>query len=445
MPVPSCRPRSAPTAEPRTTRPRSLGPSIRGRSIGRIHCQAPARSARGPPDLRAPADAAPLHRTTPVHRPSRHPSRKAPAPAMNRGLRAVGAPPLPKVIMSDLTPYPAPALPLQAAAGGGPGCIDTTVAHPARRYNYWLGGKDHFAADRASGDAIAEAFPGVRIAAFANRRFLHRVVRYLAAEAGIRQFLDIGVGLPLPPNTHELAQDIAPDCRIVYVDNDPLVLTHARALLTSSPQGKTGYLDADLRDPASIVNHPDLRQILDLDQPVGLLLVAVLHFLTDDEAARAVAVLRGALAPGSYVVLSHGTDDYLTSGDSAQIPALTKADPVRFRPRSRAAIAGYVAGLHLVDPDPTPDGPRRRVVVDGTGRGLVSVARWRVNGDSPRCGSDKEVACYGVAARVPDRDDAPTDTAGTGTGTGTGNTDGGGPGPRQHAASSAIAAGGGRR
>jgi SAM-dependent methyltransferase len=260
-----------------------------------------------------------------------------------------------------------------------------------------LGGKDHFAADRASGDAIAAAFPGVRTAALANRRFLERAVAYLAGETGIRQFLDVGVGLPFSPNTHEIAQGIAADCRVVYVDNDPVVLAHARALLTSSRQGRTAFLDADLRDPASILTSPQLRRTLDLGQPVGLLLVAVLHFLPDDEAAQAVAALRDALAPGSYIVLSHGTDDYMTSRDTDQIPALTKTDPAVFRPRSRAAIAAYVAGLHLVDPAPAPHDSGDPVVIDSSGRGLVSVARWRHDGDTP---PDEEVACYGVAARA---------------------------------------------
>jgi hypothetical protein len=152
--------------------------------------------------------------------------------------------------------------------------LDTSVAHPARRYNYWLGGKDHFAADRESGDLLAAAFPTARIAARENRDFLRRSVRYLAT-AGIRQFLDIGTGLPVPDNTHEIAQRMAPDARVVYVDNDPIVMTHARALTVDTPPGRTGYIEADLREPESILGHPQLRDTLDLDQPVALLLVAV--------------------------------------------------------------------------------------------------------------------------------------------------------------------------
>src|SRR4051812_29557414 len=157
--------------------------------------------------------------------------------------------------------------------------------HPARRYNYWLGGKDNFAADRAAADAIEAAFPHIRTAAVENRRFLQRAVRHLVEEAGIRQFLDIGTGLPTADNTHEVAQRIEPSARVVYIDNDPLVLAHARALLTSDPAGATAYLDADLRDADAILAQPELAEVLDLSQPVALLLVAVLHFIADDDQA----------------------------------------------------------------------------------------------------------------------------------------------------------------
>jgi hypothetical protein len=152
---------------------------------------------------------------------------------------------------------------------GRSAALDTSVAHTARRYNYWLDGKDNFAADRQSGDQIAAAFPDIVTAVQENRRFLRRVVTYLAAECGIRQFLDIGTGLPTADNTHEVAQRVAPQARIVYVDNDPLVLVHARALLTSHPDGVTAYIDADLRRPDDILSAPELHAILDLTQPVG--------------------------------------------------------------------------------------------------------------------------------------------------------------------------------
>jgi len=161
--------------------------------------------------------------------------------------------------------------------------IDTTVAHPARRYNYWLGGKDNFAADRANGDAVERAMPTIRLMAIENRRFLGRAARFLAERQGVRQFLDIGTGIPAPGNTHEVVQAVDPACRIVYVDNDPIVLTHARALLTSAPAGSVAYLDADLRDPQSILDNSELRSTLDFTEPIGLLLIAVLHFIRQDE------------------------------------------------------------------------------------------------------------------------------------------------------------------
>ncbi len=282
------------------------------------------------------------------------------------------------------------------------GRIDTSVAHPARRYNYWLGGKDHFAADRESGDRIASAFPGVREAALQNRRFVHRAVAYLAGTGGIRQFIDVGVGIPLSPNTHEIVQSIDPASRVVYVDNDPIVLTHARALLTSLPEGKTAYLDADLRDPASILHNSDLHGTLDLTEPVGLLLAAVLHFLSDDEATHAVAELLGALAPGSYVVLSHGTTDFWPSETAAQVPGLQRSTETPYRPRTRAQIASFVAGLHLVDPDPAVPSPAACTtnLIEGSGSQLVSVFRWRPDGQDGPQPRDDEVACYGVVART---------------------------------------------
>jgi hypothetical protein len=184
--------------------------------------------------------------------------------------------------------------------------IDTSVAHPARRYNYWLGGKDHFAADRESGDLLARAFPTARIAALENRDFLRRGVRFLA-EAGVRQFLDIGTGLPVPDNTHEIAQRIAPESRIVYVDNDPVVLAHARALLTSSSEGRTDYIDADLRRPDDILEQA--AKTLDFNEPIALLLVAILHFVEAEEAYPLVRELVDVLPSGSHLVLSHLTDE----------------------------------------------------------------------------------------------------------------------------------------
>ncbi|WP_460491691.1 SAM-dependent methyltransferase [Dactylosporangium cerinum] len=269
--------------------------------------------------------------------------------------------------------------------------MDATVAHPARRYDYWLGGKDNFAADRASADRIAAAHPNVRTGVRENRAFLGRAVRHLAADRGIRQFLDVGTGLPAVNNVHEVAQSVAPQCRIVYVDNDPMVIAHARALLTSTSQGRTAYLDADLRDPADILARPDLLAALDLREPVALLLVAVLHFLTDaDQPHQVVEQLLSALAPGSYLVLSHATTDFMTTEQRAGLADLSKGDSVPFHARTRDQIGAFAAGLDMVDP------------------GLVSVASWRAEGLPPPRPTDAEVGCYGLVAGKP-----ATDAAGT--------------------------------
>ena len=264
--------------------------------------------------------------------------------------------------------------------------IDTSTAHPARRYNYWLGGKDNFAADRESGDAIAAVYPAIRTTALENRSFLRRAVRFLAAERGIRQFLDIGTGIPTADNTHEVAQAIAPDSRIVYVDNDPIVLTHARALLASAAGGATAYLDADLRDPETIVEHPDLRSTLDLDRPVALMLIAIMHFVFDeDKPYEIVRRLIDALPAGSYLVMTHGTGDLADPAVRAHAEEQVRTGKLRVdaRPRSRDEIAGFFDGLELVDP------------------GIVPVIDWHPTvpeGDRP---SVFDVAMYGAVARKP--------------------------------------------
>ena len=277
--------------------------------------------------------------------------------------------------------------PSTAAAGGGyrpP--IDTSRPHPARRYNYWLGGKDNFAADRASGDHIAQAFPTIKSAAVENRLFLRRAVAFLAAEAGVREFLDIGTGFPASPNVHEVAQHIAPTSRVVYVDNDPMVVVHARALMTSAPQGATAYLQADLRHPDTILTSPDLTTTLDLTRPVGLLLVAVLHFLDDtDHPHTAVARLVHALPPGSYLALSHTTLDPLPPDTRQRITDLTNPDSGNgpFRPRTRNEVASFLTGLDLVDP------------------GLVPVVQWRPDQQPRPHASVADTATYAAVARVP--------------------------------------------
>jgi hypothetical protein len=238
-----------------------------------------------------------------------------------------------------------------AAARG----IDPTQPHPARRYNYWLGGKDNFAADRASGDELQKLFPAVRLGALANRALLQRATRFLAREAGIRQFLDIGTGLPTADNTHEVAQRHAPESRIVYVDNDPLVMVHARALLNSSPEGRTAYIEADLNDPGAILANPVLHDTLDLKQPVGLMLIAVLHFIHGDGAAQPIVRrLLDALPPGSYLVATHATSDFGTPEQQAlyqQLIAQGRSD-VWTRPRDE--FAALFDGLELIEPGVVP-------------------------------------------------------------------------------------------
>jgi len=223
-------------------------------------------------------------------------------------------------------------------------------------WNYLLGGKDNFAADRETGDLILQMFPGIAHIARVQRRFLARAVRYLAGEAGVGQFLDIGTGLPTASNTHQVAQQIAPQSRIVYVDNDPLVLVHAQALLTSAPGGVTSYIEADVRDPAAIMR--EAAKTLDFSQPVALLMLGIMGQIDDaDEPGSIVAWLLDVLPGGSYLALSDGTD---TSPELNQaIAAYNQNSASSYYLRNPARIAGFFAGLDLVPP------------------GVVTTSRWR--------------------------------------------------------------------
>ena len=259
--------------------------------------------------------------------------------------------------------------------------IDTTQPHPARRYDYWLGGKDNFQADREAGDAIARVFPHIRTAARENRAFMRRAVSYLAGEAGVRQFLDIGTGLPTANNVHDVAQSIIPQSRIVYVDNDPLVLTHARALLTSSDEGATAYIDADVRDPEKILADPAVRDTLDWSQPIALQLVAILHFVEDHEDPYGiVSRLVAALPAGSFLVLSHATFDPLDRETIAAMDAVNAGNTPKFCPRTLAEVSRFFDGLDLLEP------------------GIVSVSDWRP-GPGPRP-TPAEATGYGAVARI---------------------------------------------
>jgi hypothetical protein len=235
--------------------------------------------------------------------------------------------------------------------------IDTSVPHSARIWNYWLGGKDNFPIDQEAGDHYLQTFPGIVDIARLSRLFLSRAVHFLAGEEGIRQFLDIGTGLPTVDNTHEVAQRIAPEARIVYVDNDPLVLAHAHGLLTSTPEGATAYLDADLHDPKTILEQA--AQTLDFTQPVALMLMEILGHITDDDQVRdIVSRLVAGLPPGSHLVIADGTNAIPEELDEAQND-YDEGGSVPYRLRGPDQIVRFFDGLELLDP------------------GLVLCSQWR--------------------------------------------------------------------
>jgi hypothetical protein len=234
----------------------------------------------------------------------------------------------------------------------GPAAVpsfDTSVAHIARVYNYWLGGSDNFAADRAAAEQAMAAYPDIVLSARANRAFLRRAVHFLAGEVGIRQFLDIGTGIPSANNTHEVAQTVAPDSRIVYVDKDPVVLAHARALLASSPAGATDYLDADLRNPDQIL--ADAARTLDFSRPVAVMLMAILqHLSPDDDPYAVVGRLLEAVPSGSYLALSHPAKDIEPEKMAAMTERLNQMMAEKVTVRTEPEVAVFFAGLDLVDP-----------------------------------------------------------------------------------------------
>jgi hypothetical protein len=231
--------------------------------------------------------------------------------------------------------------------------FDTSVAHIARVYDYWLGGKDNFAADREAGDDALAAYPDLVSSVRANRAFLARAVRYLSGEAGIRQFLDIGTGIPTANNTHEVAQGVAPSSRIVYVDNDPIVLAHARALLTSGPAGTTAYLDADLRDTGTILSQA--AETLDFSQPVAVMLIAVLHLIGDDDDPYGiVSTLLDAVPPGSYLVLSHVASDIAPEAMAEMGRRLNRLLAQKGTYRTGQQVAQFFEGLDVAEPGVVP-------------------------------------------------------------------------------------------
>ena len=232
-----------------------------------------------------------------------------------------------------------------------------TVPSPARMYDYYLGGKDNYASDRQAAEEIYTQIPDLPEIARDNRAFLQRAVRAFA-ETGIRQFIDVGTGLPTQGNVHEIAQQVDPTSRVVYVDNDPIVLAHARALLTSNPQGATAYIDADLRDPDVIFRHPDLRNLIDFDQPVGLLMIAVLHFITDEEDPWGlVSRYRSYLPAGSHIAIAHATNEDRPAEAVQKMTDVYKKASAPFNFRNRKQILAFFDGLNLLDPGlvPCPD------------------------------------------------------------------------------------------
>ncbi|MFD1829597.1 SAM-dependent methyltransferase [Streptomyces desertarenae] len=266
-------------------------------------------------------------------------------------------------------------------SGSGPATVNEHVAHNARVWNYWLGGKDYYAVDRRVGDHVVGMYPAIREVARADRAFLGRAVRYLAGEAGIRQFLDIGTGLPTVENTHEVAQRIAPGSRIVYVDNDPVVLVHARALLTSSPEGATDYIDADVHDPDTILRAAS--ETLDFTRPVAIMMLGILNFVPDTGRARAVVRrLLDAVPSGSHLAVTHPT---LELGGAANAEAMRFWNENATPPitaRSRAEVASFFEGTELLEP------------------GIVSCARWRP--ETADGGAEPpEVAQFGAVGRKP--------------------------------------------
>jgi hypothetical protein len=256
--------------------------------------------------------------------------------------------------------------------------IDPSVAHIARIQDYWLGGKDHFEADRLAGDEAIAQLPDMVASVRNTRAFLGRTVRFLAREQGIRQFLDVGTGIPTASNTHEVAQRVAPASRIVYVDNDPMVLAHARALLTSSAEGRCAYIDADIRDPENILD--TAAEVIDFTEPVGVVLMAVLQFVPDDDHPyELVRRLMAAVPAGSYLVISHPAADLQAAAMAGMATRLNQLMAQRVKPRTKAEVTQFFDGLDLVEP------------------GVIRVPEWRP--DHPVDAAGKSTMWGGVAEK----------------------------------------------
>jgi O-methyltransferase involved in polyketide biosynthesis len=263
-------------------------------------------------------------------------------------------------------------------SGTFPG-LDTSVANAARMWNYWIGGKDNYPVDREAGELVREAMPSLPLVARMLRRFLITTVDELAA-AGVRQFLDIGTGMPTADNTHDVAQRAAPESRIVYVDHDPVVISHARALLTSSPAGKTDYIQADLRDWETI--SAGAQRTLDFSRPVAVFLIAVLHFILDaEDPHQLISRMVADLAPGSYLVIAHAASDIEAGTAAAMARSYNATSSLTITPRDRATVARFFDGMEM------------------TGPGLLPLAQWR--GTGPATPSGPGLSCYCGIARKP--------------------------------------------
>ncbi|GLZ08118.1 hypothetical protein Acsp03_55840 [Actinomadura sp. NBRC 104412] len=261
--------------------------------------------------------------------------------------------------------------------------LGTDRAHGARIYDYILGGKDNYEADRAAAEATLQVWPALRIHMRANRAFMHRVARYLAAEKGIRQFLDIGTGIPTSPNFHEVVQEVAPDSRVVYVDNDPIVLVHAEALMTSTPEGRTAYIEADMREPEKILSAPALLDTLDLKRPIGLTLIAMVHFIEDDdEAYRVVKRIVDTLPSGSYFAAAIATDDFAPE-ELARVQEVYHAHGETLKFRTHEQAVKFFDGLELEEP------------------GVVQIHKWHPDPVEVGTVDDRDIAMYGGIARKP--------------------------------------------
>jgi hypothetical protein len=267
----------------------------------------------------------------------------------------------------------------QGIDGGKLPGLDTSVANAARMWNYWIGGKDNYRVDREAGELVREAMPALPLVARMLRRFLITTVDELSA-AGVRQFLDIGTGMPTADNTHDVAQRAAPESRIVYVDHDPVVISHARALLTSNPAGKTDYIQADLRDWTTI--SAGAQRTLDFSRPVAVLLIAVLHFILDaEDPHQVISRMMADLAPGSYLVIAHAASDIEAGTAEAMARSYNATSSLNITPRDRATVARFFDGMEM------------------TGPGLTPLAQWW--GTAPASTSGPGLSCYCGIARKP--------------------------------------------